>query len=305
MQLPRIAFLAALAVSACASKDSPYRAADVANDPQTTTVAKPVVAPMPATKSDDNGKDIPEGGKGKAPERERERKLIRTGRVEIVVAGYDDARAKLEALVAAAGGFVDSTQVARGQGTSSTATIVVRVPAATFATFIPKLRELGDVRGESTSGQDITDEYVDVAARLASARTLEKRLLELASARQGTIDQVLAVERELARVRGEIEGYEGHIRQWDDRVALATLAVEMSTKQPEIAAASTSLGDRIAGGFRGSIAALRGFGEWLAVTGIALAPWLVLIVPGLVIGRRLARRVRLPFAIAKRPPSAP
>jgi hypothetical protein len=227
------------------------------------------------------------------------RKVIRTGRVELVVATYDDARAKLEALVREVGGYVDSTTVSRGQGTSSSASIVVRVPSASFPTFLPKLRELGEVRGESTAGQDITDEYVDVAARLASARTLENRLLELAAAKNGTIDQVLAVERELARVRGEIESYEGRMKHWDDQVALSTLSIDMATKSPEIApAAAPTLGERVTSTFHASVRSLRDAGQWIVVHGIAALPWLVLAAPLALFLRRLARRVRLPRAIA-------
>jgi len=301
MQTSRLAraALAVLALAAC-SRKSASDSAEYRNGP--VPVSSPSI-----------GGEQGEGQAGKSTKQRDvdkpadNRKVIRTGRVDLVVAGYDEARGKLDALVQAAGGYIDSTQITRGQGSASTAQIVVRVPSANFGTFIPKLRELGDVRTESTAGQDVTDEYVDVAARLASSRTLEKRLLELAAAKNGTIDQVLAVERELARVRGEIEGFEARIKQWDGQIAMSTLAVEMSTKQPEIvAAASPSLGERVSHGFHASISALGDFGEWLAVNGIALVPWLVLVGPALFLGRKLAKRVKLPRAIAKeaQPPAA-
>jgi len=232
------------------------------------------------------------------------RKVVRTGAIQLVVGDYASARAKLDALLAATGGYVDSTQVSHSQGSVSNATIVVRLPSDTFGSILPKLRELGEITGETTNAADITAQYVDISARLASSKALEKRLLELATARDGGIEAVLAVERELARVRGEIESYEGTMRQWNDQIAMSTLTLTLSTRAPAIAAtAEPGLGQRISSGFSGSIEALRDFGGWLAVTLIAFLPWLVFLIPGFVIGRRVMRRyfARLPKAIVHAP----
>ncbi len=235
------------------------------------------------------------------------RKVIRTGAIQLVVGDYTTTRAKLDALLVATGGYVDSTQVNHSQGSVSNATLVLRLPSDTFGSIIPKLRELGEITGETTNAADITAQYVDIAARLASSKALEKRLIELATARDGGIEAVLAVERELARVRGEIESYEATMRQWNDQIAMSTLTLTLSTKAPAIAAtAAPGLGDRISSGFSGSIEALRDFGGWLAVTLIAFLPWLVFLIPGFVIGRRILRRyvARLPKAIVHAPVAA-
>jgi len=237
------------------------------------------------------------------------RKVIRTGAIQLVVGDYASARAKLDALLAATGGYVDSTQVSHSQGSVSNATIVLRLPSATFGSILPRLRELGEITSETTNAADITAQYVDTSARLASSKALEKRLIELATERSGGIEAVLAVERELARVRGEIESYEGTMRQWNDQIAMSTLTLTLSTRAPAIAAAAEpGLGQQVTDGFNSSIRALRDFGGWLAVSIIAFLPWLVLLIPGAVLGRRVLRRfVRLPEAIvhAPPPPSAP
>lgn len=292
-----LASLVGLALASCSHKaafeSSDERASAVAHRDQPAEVAaagasKPADKQRPALGASEAG-----------------HKVIRIGHVELVIARFDDARGKLDALVRDAGGYIDSTRVVRGQGEASSATIIVRVPTANFGTFVPKLAELGEVRSESTSAQDITDEYVDVAARLASAQKLEARLLELATARTGTIDQVLAVERELARVRSEIEGYQGHLRVWDDRIAISTLTIELTTKRPElVAAAPASLGERTRDTFDRSVGSLRELGEWLVVNGLAALPWLVWMVPGFVFVRRRVRRGRLPVAIARSAPDS-
>jgi hypothetical protein len=245
---------------------------------------------------------------GNPPAVDPNRKVIRTGQISLVVTTYDEARAKLDALLEAAGGYVDSTQVQHYQGAVSSATLVLRIPQDAFGTLVPKLRELGEISSESTNAEDVTDQYVDIAARLASSKTLEKRLLELAADRSSGVEALLAVERELARVRGEIESYEGRMRQWNDQIAMSTLTLSVSTKGPAIAAVpEPGLRSQIASGFHGSIDALQTFATWLAVTATSLLPWMILLVPGFIFGRRAYRRYarQLPAAIVHSAPPQP
>jgi len=89
------------------------------------------------------------------PEREPvaadHRKVVRTGRVELLVAGYDEARRKLDALLEVAGGYVDSTRVGRHRGAVSEATLSVRVPSGAFAGLLPRLAAIGEVTIELTT----------------------------------------------------------------------------------------------------------------------------------------------------------
>jgi predicted small lipoprotein YifL len=286
-----VALVAALA--ACNA-----RKGSLDNTPAAAVETSPVRAADMATKQEAPATGGSLAIDAKKPEDAR--KVIRTGHVDLVVTSYDDARAKLEALVKAAGGYVDATNVTRRTDQISDAQITIRLPKDAFGSMLPKLREIGEVVSESTNASDITDQYVDISARLASARTLEKRLLELASEKTGNIDQVLSVERELARVRGEIEGYEGHLRQWNDQIEMSTLSLSLQTKRPEIAAApahQATLGERTSGAWADSISALRELGSSIVIGSIAILPWLVLAIPGAVFGRKLwRRRRRLPAA---------
>lgn len=264
--------------------------------------------PGPMTEKAAVGKPTDDGKLANAPAIDPNRKVIRTGQISLVVETYDDARGKLDALLKAAGGYVDSTQVQHYQGAVSSATLVLRIPQDAFGALLPKLKELGEISSESTAAEDVTDQYVDISARLASAKTLEKRLLELAADRSSGVEALLAVERELARVRGEIESYEGRMRQWNDQISMSTLTLSISTKAPAIAAVpDAGLGDRISSGFHGSIESLQEFGAWLAITVTSLLPWMILLVPGWVFGRRAYRRYakQLPAAIARTAPPSP
>lgn len=287
MRSAAIALLGVLTVASCSKKERAEPAAALASaEPAAPASSTADVAAAPADP----------------------RKMIRTGRVELLVAAYDEARHKLDALLAGSGGYVDSTRVGRYRGAVSGATLVVRVPAAAFGGLLPRLAELGEVTSETTDATDVTDQYVDTEARLASQQQLEKRLLELAAARTGTIDQVLAVERELARVRGEIETYQGRLKLWSDQVALSTLTIELRTQQTELAdAPPRSLSSQSSGALHASLDAMRELARFLAIALIALLPWLLVAAPVYLAVRRIVRRARrsLPRAIAKPPVAAP
>ena len=147
--------------------------------------------------------------------------------------------------------------------------------------------------------EDITDRVVDVEARIASARTLEQRLLAIATERTSTVESLLAVERELARVRGDLEQLEGRRRQWADQVALSTLTLHLTTRAPVTSSrAEPGFGARTAGTLRDSLVELREFGAGLLILLVALAPWAAFAVPAAFGVRALLRRrrARLPAA---------
>jgi len=279
-RLTPIAVLGMLAFAACHKKSDSSSDSHVMSKESATPSGN---APGPTV---DQTK---QAGDGVSSARVETRKIIRTGSLRLTVTTYDEARVKLDALLEQIGGYVDSTHVNRGSNSVTDATIVVRIPSSAFGDIVPKLREIGEITSESTNAADITDQYVDIDARLASAKTLEKRLLELVAERNGTIDSVLAVERELARVRGEIESYEGRLRQWNDQIAMSTLTLTLSTKAPEIVASSTSFTGRISNTFHDSVTAMRDFGGWLLIAGTALLPWLLIVLPALLVLRRLDR----------------
>ncbi|MEP6859808.1 MAG: DUF4349 domain-containing protein [Deltaproteobacteria bacterium] len=298
MKLLSAALVASIALNGCSKKTSEMRVSAAAE-----ATAMPVAAPGAAATKEDHKPG------GTAVKHVDTRKVIRTGRIELTVDSVDASRGKLEELVQSAGGYIDSTQVEQ-HGSSSTATIVIRIPADAFGSLLPTLHQIGEVTAESTNAADITDQFVDTEAQLASAQQLEKRLLEIATAKNGTLEQILTVEKELARVRGEIESYQGHLKQWNDQVSLSTLTITMAQKQAMVAIAPppppATLGSKTSQSFKSSIDALRDVASWLLVSGVALLPWLLVLVPGALGLRRLWRRHRwIPVAVATiNPPSA-
>jgi hypothetical protein len=158
--------------------------------------------------------------------------IIRTGQVSIEVTALDSAVARLRQIAASLGGYVANSSFAGGEQQIRSATLELKVPAARFDGAIGMLRGVGEVEGESVQAQDVGEEFVDVTARVANGRRLESRLTELLATRTGRLQDVLSVERELARVREEIERYEGRLRFLQARTAVSTIAVTVHEPPP-------------------------------------------------------------------------
>jgi hypothetical protein len=161
--------------------------------------------------------------------------LIRTGRASVQVdslaAGIDAVRE----LARRVGALIANTSVNAGERQHRGATLELRVPAARFDDLVGGLAPLGKLESVDVQVQDVGEEFTDVAARVANARRLEQRLVELLASRAGRLADVLAVERELARVREEIERYEGRMRYLRTHVATSTLTVSVHEPLPIVA----------------------------------------------------------------------
>ena len=160
--------------------------------------------------------------------------IIRNGWAGIEVDSLDIAIARVRALATRVGGFVANTTVQGGRDQLRSASLEVKVPAERFDEALAGLTPIGKVESVNVSAQDVGEEYVDIAARVENAHRLESRLIALLANRTGKLQDVLSVERELARVREEIERYEGRLGYLLSRVATRTLTIAVHERAPII-----------------------------------------------------------------------
>jgi hypothetical protein len=158
--------------------------------------------------------------------------MIRTGQAFIEVERLDPAVLKVRQLAAQVGGFIANSSISGGRDQIRQATFEIKLPAQKYDEAVGSLSTIGKVETVSSSAQDVGEEFVDITARVANARRLEERLISLLANRTGKLDEVLRVERELARVREEIERYEGRLRYLSARVAMSTLTVTIHEPAP-------------------------------------------------------------------------
>lgn len=158
--------------------------------------------------------------------------VIRTGQAFIEVEKVDPAILKVRQLAAQVGGYITNSSISGGKDQIRQATIEVKIPASRYDEAASSLSTIGKVETVNTQAQDVGEEFVDVTARVTNARRLEERLVTLLANRTGKLDEVLRVERELARVREEIERYEGRLRFLGARVATSTLTITIHEPAP-------------------------------------------------------------------------
>ena len=157
--------------------------------------------------------------------------IIRTARLQIVVKGFGGTRESVEALVAQAGGFLDHMTVTGDTSEARTLRGALRVPSDRMADTLARLRGMGQVTEDTQGSEDVTDQVVDLDARLASARATEQRLTELLRNRTGRLSDVLEVERELTRVRLDIERLVAEKTNIGRRVSYATIDLTISEER--------------------------------------------------------------------------
>ncbi|HKU60225.1 MAG TPA: DUF4349 domain-containing protein [Gemmatimonadales bacterium] len=160
------------------------------------------------------------------------RLIIRTGQAGIEVDSLEPALDRLRATAARVGGFVGNASIQTGRNQVRQASVEIKVPSSRFDDLTEGLRPLGRVEFLTVGAEDVSEEFVDLTARTANARRMEERLLELLASRTGKLQDVLTVERELARVREEIERMEGRLRYLKTRTELSTLSVALHEPPP-------------------------------------------------------------------------
>jgi hypothetical protein len=215
------------------------------------------------------------------------RRVIRTASVSLEVSNLDETAARLTQIAEAAGGFVADSSTTHA-GSVPEGMFVVRVPAPRFADVLSQVDGLGRIQQRRLSGQDVTEESIDLQSRIRNLERYEQRLLTFVD-RAAKVSDVLAIEQELARVRGEIEMLTGRARYLDRQVDLATIQVSAHEKTKQ----SSSFWDvdetlaRIRSAFLATIRQIVRATEAIIVALSALVPVLVLAGLGWVVVRRM------------------
>jgi Domain of unknown function (DUF4349) len=230
--------------------------------------AAPAAAPQLAAGGDGTGSYTSGGYQPAAPSGT----IIKTGELSLEVAGIDDALASAQSTVAAAGGYVASSNRS-GTGEGATASITFRIPAEKWDNTLATLRKIGSrIIFEQTGATDVSAQVVDLNARIDNLQKTEAALQSI-MARASAVPDVLAVETQLSDVQGQIEQLQGQRDHLNDQAAMSTLTVDFSLPATTVttqAAQDWSLGNQV----DNAVAALVRIGQGLAT----LAVWAVIVV---------------------------
>ncbi len=134
-------------------------------------------------------------------------------------------------------GYIFSQNSAKGANGKLQGTVVVKVLPGNLDRFLLQLRLLGDMKNQTVSAQDVTKDYTDTQAHIRNSEITEQRLIDMLKTRTGKVSDLLEVEDEIAKVRGEIEEMEGQLRVYDAQVQFATVTITLQEKDINQAAA--------------------------------------------------------------------
>src|SRR5438046_4393302 len=204
--------------------------------------------------------------------------VIRTGQTSVEVDSLERAVAQVRLLAGRVGGYVANTTMQTGRGQLRSATREVKLPADRFDDGLGGLSALGKLESVNVNAEDVGEEFTDVTARMGNARRLETRLIDLLATRTGKLKDVLDVEHELARVREEIERYEGRLRYLKAHAALSTLTIYVHEPLPVVGHAGSSvLGEAFKQAWRNFVglvaAVIRSLGIVIPVAVLVVALW--------------------------------
>ncbi|MGC4793081.1 DUF4349 domain-containing protein [Micromonospora saelicesensis] len=285
---------AALALTGCGAGDSGAR--DSAG----------TAAEAPAANGGEAGRDAaagaPEGAGAGAPDlRVDQRAIIYTGTMRVQVDDVDSAAREATAVVTRAGGFVGGDQRRSADDDDAVAELELRVPAAKFTDVVEEMAKLGRQQSRQIDTQDVTEETVDLEARITSQRARVESARRLL-ARASSITDLVSLENELGRREADLASLEAKKRRLADLTALSTITVSLAGPAAKDIEEKAETGFLVGlrGGWKAFVVSMT---VLLTVLG-ALLPWLVALgVPLAALLVMLRRRRKSPALVA--PVSAP
>ena len=221
--------------------------------------------------------------------------IARSVSLSIVVKDFAASRSSLDGILARHHGYSAQLNVSTPENAARGLAASLRIPAPELASAVADLKTLGRVENESQSGQEVTQEHADLVARLKNSRETEQRLRTILEERTGKVVEVLQVEQEIARVRGDIERMEAEQKALEHRVDFATVDLQLTEEykaqlNPPAASVSTRIRNALVAGYRNASEMVLGIVLFFAESGPTLLIWLVIIVlPGIFVWRRYRR----------------
>lgn len=218
-----------------------------------------------------------------------ERKVIDTVHLNLRVDSVDTIARQLPPTVDAVKGYIADSQITQS---FHSGTWTIRIPSPQLPEFLEGVKQWGVVQSQRTTAEDVTEQFIDVTARLASKRVEEERLLKLLQEGTGTLADVLAVEQQLQRVRQEVEQAQGRVRYLEHATEYATVHLTVHELFGVSWADGQPLSAQVTAVVRSSINILLLLARGLVLVTAALIPWLIVLTLPAVIVWRLLRRPR-------------
>jgi hypothetical protein len=240
-----------------------------------------------------------------------DRKIIRNADLTIEVASPAEAQHRIVSIAESYGGFVVTSEAKQREGAEAPnrtldIKLVVRIPENQFGGALDKIRGLAsNLSHENVTGQDVTEEFIDLEARIKTQRALEAQFLQIMR-QTGKIVDALEVQRQIADVRTEIERLEGRKRFLENRSSLSTITVNIQAPKPIITVTETGFRQSVRDSVSDSVELGSGIVLFFVRFAIVMIPisLLVLLPCGLLVRYFMRRLKRMRLAEALSTPAA-
>jgi hypothetical protein len=209
-------------------------------------------------------------------ESSNDRKIIYEAEISLVVEDFLTAEQSLTKLVKQYQGYLADATVNRRTGGQPSGRWTVRVPVAEFEQFLEAAGRLGTVESRRQTAQDVSEEFVDLDARINNSKRVEAEIQKLLEEKSGEIKDILAIQQRLGEVRGEIERMEGRKRYLENRTAYTTTTVYLSEERSYRTPESPTLWHRIWRGWAASLYNLQRFVSGMIVFVAMVLPWVII-----------------------------
>lgn len=295
--LHRVACVVApfLVVLANGCSGPPGGAAKSAPAVENMKVAAPEAPPAPA------------GGAGNpapATDIAAERKIIFSGSLDVEVKDFGTAHRELAALMQQHRAYFAKTEIRGGSGQKRVGTFTIKVPVQGFQPLAEAIAGLGNPLRNTTDSQDVTEEYVDVEARVKNLKAEEEVMNKLLKEAGTRLDDVFRIREHIRTNREQIERAEARLLALGKLTSLSTITLTLRDKDDYVAPTAAKLAEpasfteRVGGTFGASLGLLRSCGEAVGLFGVALAPWLPPAAVAAAAAWYARRRLRRPAPAA-------
>lgn len=203
----------------------------------------------------------------------QERLVIFNAHLSLETVDIPGAIERIRGLAESYGGYVAGSSRST-YGMQSRAEITIRIPKDRFRAAVQQIETYGKVIDEGTTSEDITQQYIDVKARLNNLQKQEERLREILDMAK-TVDEILRVENELERVRGEIDSLQGQINYLEGNAEMSLISVSLAEPAPPFTPPGMNWGETLEIAILGFFTVLRG----MIILVVALAPMVVVGIP--------------------------
>ena len=236
-----------------------------------------------------------------------DRKIIRNADLTMEVSSTTDTQHRIVSIAEAHGGFVVTSEAKQRDskepaGRALDIKLVVRIPENQFGSALDQIRGLtNNLTEEKVTGQDVTEEFIDLEARIRTQKALEAQFLQIMR-QTGKIVDALEVQRQIAEVRSDIERLEGRKRFLENRSSLSTITVNIVAPKPMVVVPTTGFRASVGDAVSESIEVGSGILLFVVRFAIVMIPIsLFVLLPGGLVLRyfiRRAKRMRLAQALS-------